>query len=128
MSCLTFSARPQYDYKFVASPAGESGFVVITFGDVVVTFESVAVVYASDEVLPYIHPSIEALPTYDFVFGALPCSRLSFAARSPYDFTFNVKLVCNVPTYLQIRPELIWVYEDLSAQNDVLSNTNWNIN
>lgn len=128
MSCLTFSAKPQNDFRFVARPAGESGLVVVTYGDVVVTFESVAVGYIPDESLSYIHPSIEAHPTYDFVFGALPYSRPSFAVESTYDFTFDVKLVCNVPVYLEIRPELIWVYENLDAQNDVLSNTNWNVN
>ena len=29
--------------------------------------------------------------------------------------------------YLEIAPELIWVYPDWSAQNDVYSNTTWNV-
>ena len=30
--------------------------------------------------------------------------------------------------YLYIEPEVAWIYEDLETQNDVFSNTNWNIN
>ena len=30
--------------------------------------------------------------------------------------------------YLEIEPEVIWVYYDLESMNDVFSNTNWNIN
>ena len=29
--------------------------------------------------------------------------------------------------YLEIAPELIWVYPDWSAYNDVYSNTTWNV-
>ena len=29
--------------------------------------------------------------------------------------------------YLDIEPELIWVYPDIDVSNDVLSNLNWNI-
>ena len=29
--------------------------------------------------------------------------------------------------YLEIEPEIIWVYPDWSAQNDVYSNTTWNV-
>lgn len=29
--------------------------------------------------------------------------------------------------YLEIEPELIWVYPDWSAHNDVYSNTTWNV-
>lgn len=29
--------------------------------------------------------------------------------------------------YLEIEPELIWVYPDWSAYNDVYSNTTWNV-
>lgn len=30
--------------------------------------------------------------------------------------------------YLEISPEIIWVYSDLEQFNDVFSNTYWNIN
>lgn len=30
--------------------------------------------------------------------------------------------------YLEIQPELIWVYPDWAVDNDVLSNTTWHIN
>lgn len=30
--------------------------------------------------------------------------------------------------YLEIAPEMIWVYTDWSAYNDVYSNTTWNVN
>lgn len=30
--------------------------------------------------------------------------------------------------YLEISPEILWVYSDLEQYNDVLSNTYWNIN
>lgn len=30
--------------------------------------------------------------------------------------------------YLEISPEIIWVYDGLEQYNDVLSNTYWNIN
>ena len=29
--------------------------------------------------------------------------------------------------YLEIEPEIIWVYPDWSAYNDVYSNTTWNV-
>lgn len=31
------------------------------------------------------------------------------------------------PPYLEISPEIIWVYPDWSAYNDVYSNTTWNV-
>lgn len=31
------------------------------------------------------------------------------------------------PPYLEIEPEIIWVYPDWSAYNDVYSNTTWNV-
>ncbi len=39
-------------------------------------------------------------------------------------------LICStgvVPPYLEINPEIIWVFTDWSAQNDVYSNTHWNV-
>lgn len=30
--------------------------------------------------------------------------------------------------YLEIEPEVVWIYADLEAMNDVFSNTNWIIN
>ncbi len=47
--------------------------------------------------------------------------------------SLNVRLtrVCTPnlePPYLEIEPQLIWVYAGLEATNDVFSNTNWNIN
>lgn len=39
-------------------------------------------------------------------------------------------LICStgvVPPYLEINPEIIWVYPDWSAYNDVISNTHWNV-
>lgn len=30
--------------------------------------------------------------------------------------------------YLEISPEILWVYSDLEQYNDVLSNTYWNVN
>lgn len=39
-------------------------------------------------------------------------------------------LVCKpgiLPPYLEINPEIIWVYPDWSAYNDVYSNTHWNV-
>lgn len=29
--------------------------------------------------------------------------------------------------YLEINPTILWVYPDWSAQNDVYSNTHWNV-
>lgn len=42
----------------------------------------------------------------------------------------RLSLVCtpSIRTpYLEISPEIIWVYPDWSAYNDVFSNTYWNI-
>ena len=39
-------------------------------------------------------------------------------------------LICDtglVAPYLEINPEIIWVYPDWSAHNDVISNTRWNV-
>ena len=34
----------------------------------------------------------------------------------------------NVAPYLEIEPEIIWVVPDWSVDNEVFSNTTWNIN
>ena len=39
-------------------------------------------------------------------------------------------LICTtniIAPYLEINPEIIWVYPDWSAYNDVISNTHWNV-
>lgn len=39
-------------------------------------------------------------------------------------------LICKtniLAPYLEIAPEIIWVYPDWSAYNDVHSNTHWNV-
>lgn len=36
--------------------------------------------------------------------------------------------VTPVPDYLEIEPEVIWVYPDYESWNNVYSNTTWNIN
>lgn len=44
--------------------------------------------------------------------------------------TCQFALICDtgfVDPYLEINPEIIWVYPDWSAYNDVYSNTNWNV-
>ena len=44
--------------------------------------------------------------------------------------TCRFSLICTtgvVPPYLEINPEVIWVYPDWSAYNDVYSNTRWNV-
>ena len=44
--------------------------------------------------------------------------------------TCRFSLICStgvVPPYLEINPEVIWVFTDWSAQNDVYSNTRWNV-
>lgn len=43
----------------------------------------------------------------------------------------KVQSVCwqILPTpYLEISPEIIWVYPDWAVENEVFSNTDWNIN
>lgn len=45
--------------------------------------------------------------------------------------TCRMGLVCKpniARPYLEINPEVIWVYPDWSAYNDVHSNTHWNVN
>lgn len=32
------------------------------------------------------------------------------------------------PVYLEIEPEIIWVYPNFESSNNVYSNTDWNIN
>lgn len=43
----------------------------------------------------------------------------------------RLSMVCSpsirVP-YLEIQPEILWVYSDLEQYNEVLSNTYWNVN
>lgn len=44
--------------------------------------------------------------------------------------TCRFALICDtglVAPYLEINPEIIWVYPDWSAYNDVYSNTHWNV-
>ena len=39
-------------------------------------------------------------------------------------------LICTtniIAPYLEINPEIIWVYPDWSAHNEVYSNTHWNV-
>ena len=40
---------------------------------------------------------------------------------------FDQHLVPPAP-YLEIEPTLIWVYPDWAVDNEVFSNTNWNVN
>lgn len=52
-------------------------------------------------------------------------------AKKMGGMTCRFSLICTtglVPPYLEINPEIIWVYPDWSAQNEVLSNTRWNVN
>lgn len=44
--------------------------------------------------------------------------------------TCRFALICTtgiIAPYLEINPEIIWVYPDWSAYNDVYSNTRWNV-
>lgn len=46
------------------------------------------------------------------------------------EMTCRFALICDtglVAPYLEINPEIIWVYPDWSAYNDVISNTHWNV-
>lgn len=46
-------------------------------------------------------------------------------------FAADLARVCTTSIrnpYLEIEPELIWVYPDWAVDNDVLSNTYWHIN
>lgn len=54
-----------------------------------------------------------------------------YASTSVLAVTARVSHVCTPSIrnpYLEIEPELIWVYPDWAADNDVLSNTTWHIN
>ncbi len=72
----------------------------------------------------------------DFVFSATCVNDFDFVATRVYNFLFGVsslsrlsfrcELVCSVPPYLEIEPDMIWL-TDWSAENEVISNTLWNV-
>lgn len=72
---------------------------------------------------------------------AIRCAEVKFAGSgvsagiSKVDSGISaiVKVICTANTpdkseyYLEIEPELIWVYPDMEVENSVFSNTNWHI-
>ncbi len=56
---------------------------------------------------------------------------ISVEAIDVTDMTASLSEVCTTnirPPYLEINPVIIWVYPDVETDNDVLSNTRWNVN
>ena len=54
-----------------------------------------------------------------------------YAAADVFPVTARVSHVCTPSIrhpYLEIEPEILWVYPDLESLNNVLSNTTWHIN
>lgn len=63
--------------------------------------------------------------------GAELASEKITASASRTPIHARLSLVCrpSIRTpYLEISPEILWVYSDLEQYNDVLSNTYWHIN
>lgn len=68
------------------------------------------------------------------------CAMSAHCSKVPTGITANLdrdairarlSLVCtpSIRTpYLEISPEILWVYSDLEQYNDVLSNTYWHVN
>jgi hypothetical protein len=62
------------------------------------------------------------------------CSKMQtgIAATLSHDaIRARLSMVCRPSIrepYLEISPEILWVYSDLEQYNDVLSNTYWNVN
>lgn len=55
---------------------------------------------------------------------------ISASFKKKGGMTCRMGLVCRpniMRPYLEIAPEIIWVYPDWSAHNDVYSNTHWNV-
>ena len=56
---------------------------------------------------------------------------ISVEAIDVTDMAASLSEVCTTnirPPYLEINPVIIWVYPDVETDNDVLSNTRWNVN
>lgn len=56
---------------------------------------------------------------------------INVCVKNKNDITCRFSLICKTNVsykYLEINPEIIWVYPDWSAYNDVISNTRWNVN
>lgn len=63
--------------------------------------------------------------------GAELASEKIHASASRTPISARLSMVCRPSIrapYLEISPEIIWVYDGLEQYNDVLSNTYWNIN
>lgn len=63
--------------------------------------------------------------------GAELASEKIHASASRTPISARLSMVCrpSIRTpYLEISPEIIWVYPDWSAYNEVYSNTNWTVN
>ena len=63
--------------------------------------------------------------------GAELASEKIHASASRTPFSARLSMVCrpSIRTpYLEISPEILWVYSDLEQYNDVLSNTFWHVN
>lgn len=59
----------------------------------------------------------------DAVIGVSCTAVGGISARVSHVCTPNIR-----HPYLEISPEIIWVYPDWSAYNEVYSNTNWTVN
>ena len=56
--------------------------------------------------------------------------RISVTLGPTTKITVRFDEVCSVnikELYLEINPTIIWVYPDLETDNDVISNTRWNV-
>lgn len=54
---------------------------------------------------------------------------LPVVSAAPQSVIISSSLVCSLKfgRYLRIEPEIVWVLPDLCVDNDVITNTKWNV-
>ena len=82
---------------------------------------------AKTKICLIVHPIQNLDANIDFAYAKL----LAEASSCNVPIFVKIDNFCGqiIPTaYLEIEPEVLWVYSDLEQYNDVLSNTYWHIN
>ena len=64
----------------------------------------------------------------NIAIGDIPLGGVAIGKAYLGDVLVFRKGIQPVEPYLEISPQIIWVYPDLETDNDVYSNTTWNVN
>lgn len=158
MGCLAYSVSPVYNSEFNAELSNDFAFSATCVNDALFAvtrirdflFGATPVFRLSflcelvsevppflEVIMPVYGPEFKAGSCNDFAFNVSRSGESQFTVTSSYDFlfgsasaydmAFRCELVCSIPPYLEIEPDIIWL-TDWSSENDVISNTLWNVN